>query len=197
MMVRVPDFDQLRKKVCKPCLCVTLILLLLEHKAFIVLLASGLTYGLFRLRRCSAPRAATGLIRPRGRTPLHRAAEECYWEVAQRLIDARADLKVRDKQGPGAWKRKRLVSAYLGSIQNRIQRYPKRAAMFLSDVDSVDTTFETESIQLKFRRLANFNILGEPTRIQGIMCRLYVTHSGHCSEARPHGTLPKRMAGRR
>ena len=38
-----------------------------------------------------------------GRTPLHWAAEKGHWEVAQRLIEVRADLEAKGKDGPGAW----------------------------------------------------------------------------------------------
>ena len=39
---------------------------------------------------------------PRGETPLHHAANYGHWEVAQRLIEARADLEAKDNYGPGA-----------------------------------------------------------------------------------------------
>ena len=47
---------------------------------------------------------------PRGRTLLHWAAREGHCEMAQRLIDARADLEAKDLAGRGAWERRSVVS---------------------------------------------------------------------------------------
>ena len=46
---------------------------------------------------------------PRGQTPLHHAANYGHWEVAQRLIEARADLEAKDLAGRGAWERSSVV----------------------------------------------------------------------------------------
>ena len=66
-----------------------------------------------------------------GRTPLYIAAQKGHWKVAQRLIDARADLEAKDNHGPGAWEG-------LGEPQEEgLLWQAKRAAMFMLDFDSV------------------------------------------------------------
>ncbi|CAK9046889.1 unnamed protein product [Durusdinium trenchii] len=40
-----------------------------------------------------------------GETPLHHAANYGHWEVAQRLIEARADLEAKDNYGKTPWER--------------------------------------------------------------------------------------------
>ena len=47
---------------------------------------------------------------PRGWTPLHWAAREGHCEMAQRLIEARADLEAKGPLGRGSWERRPVVS---------------------------------------------------------------------------------------
>ena len=71
---------------------------------------------------------------PRGRTLLHWAAREGHCEMAQRLIDARADLEAKDDNGPGAWE------GLEEPEEEGLLWQAKRAAMFMFVFDSVYTT---------------------------------------------------------